>query len=187
MPLPYGGIVQNAPAKSDVQGLTNVLVNRPSYSISAPLGSGWSYVEGETNGVFEITFFKKSDSFTHTLFAKVSEFHGSLSFDNPQAFLDLTKKGLASDTDPRLIQVREEEMALDDKFGSYSVKRYQKREHQIDNESLLTETYSYIFIHPDFNNVTIAVMYSERGEPDEIDPNFKQSAQKFIDGLKLKK
>src|SRR5262249_26248031 len=116
-----------------------------------------------------------------------SELHVSVSFDSPQEFLDFTKKGLESDTDPRLIQAREKEIELDDKFGTYTVKRYQKSEHKIDNEVLLTETYSYIFIHPNFSNVAIGVVYSERGKPDEIDPNFKDIAQKFMDGLKLKK
>src|SRR5262245_24033714 len=194
VPLPSGGTDQEAPAKSDAQAMKevrdpNLSVERPSYSITAPLGSDWFYVgSGENNGVFEITYFKKSDSNTHTLFAKVSEFHGSVSSgDNPQEFLDVIKKAFELDTDPRLIQVREKEIELDDKFGSYSVRRYTKAEYNIGHEFLLTETYSYTFIHPNFSNLSIGVVYSERGKPDEIDPNFKYIAQKFIDGLRLKK
>src|SRR5215475_797795 len=66
--LPHKVVDHNASSKSLEQGRTNVLVERPSYSISEPLGNDWFYVDGEKNGVFEITFFKKADSHTHTLF-----------------------------------------------------------------------------------------------------------------------
>jgi hypothetical protein len=48
------------------------------------------------------------------------------------------------------------------------------------------ETYGYFFINPFKAGNIINVYYSERGAFNENSPNFKEVAEQFIAGLRLK-
>jgi len=48
------------------------------------------------------------------------------------------------------------------------------------------ETYGYYFVHPSNAGNLINIYYSERGTLNENSSNFKEIAEQFISGLKLK-
>jgi hypothetical protein len=78
------------------------------------------------------------------------------------------------------------------RFFTYSVKYSVVSEdygaaNKGNNPFLVLKLYGYIFIHPNFENVIIDISYSERGKVSEIDPDFKTTAKKFIEGMKLKR
>lgn len=168
----------------------NMPFHRPYYSILPPQGEGWVYAyqgQSETSG---ITFFKKLSG-THTRAGFITEKQVYSTFDTPEEFLKFGTKGIDLNTDPRRFKDVDTEIALDDKFGNYSMKYYSVTEdHNAVNkgshEFLLFNVFEYFFIHPQFNNIIIDIQFSERGLPEEIDPNFKETAKRFIDGLVLK-
>jgi len=169
----------------------NTPFERPGFSILPPPGDHWFYADGEQAGVYNIYFGKKFDSKTHTLVALVSENHGLTKFNSPEEFLNFVKKTMDLQTDPRRFKVQKDELDLDNKFGPYCVRYYTITEdhnpvYKGNAEYLNLENYEYIFVHPNIENVMISVLYSERGNPDEIDPNFDKTAERFFDGLKLK-
>lgn len=168
----------------------NTPFERRGYSILPP-GSDWRYIEGKRTGGSNLSFGKKFDSSTHTLTANVVEVQSFANFSSPEEFLGFIKKGNELGTDPNRFRIQENEINLDDKFGAYSVEYYSKLEdHRAVNRGeatfLIMVTKGYTFIHPHFKDTIISVYYSERGRPDEIDPNFKGAAQKFIEGLRIK-
>ena len=165
---------------------------RPSYSVLPPPGDGWIYADQNQVGIFNLAFGKKFDSPTHTLSGLVVEIHSSAQFENPEEFLNYIKKSKELDADPRRFKMFEDEFNLDPKFGEYSVKYSSASEdygaaNKGNDPFLILKLYGYIFIHPNFENVIIDISYSERGKVSEIDPDFKTTAKKFIEGIKLKR
>lgn len=170
---------------------SNIPFQRPYYSILPPQGENWLYVDQEQAGSFNLTFGKKFSSSTHSLVGLITENHVYATFDNPEEFLKYINKGFELNTDPRRFISVNKETVLDDKFGDYSIRYYSVTEdhnaaNKGGNEFLVFNIYGYTFIHPQFNNIIMDIQYSERGLPEEIDPNFKETAAKFINGLILK-
>jgi hypothetical protein len=65
---------------------------RPSYSILPPEGEGWTYVDREQVGAFNLAFGRKFVSPTHSLAGLVAEIHSFAKFDTPEEFLNFVKK-----------------------------------------------------------------------------------------------
>lgn len=165
---------------------------RPYYSIMPPQGDGWGYIDQEQTGKFDLFYGKKLASPTHTLAAMVTEIHANINFHTPDEFLNFVKKSKELGGDPRRFKFSALDVNLDNKFGDYSIRYYsQAEDHSAanlnNNEFLILKYYGYIFIHPFIDNLLLDISYSERGTPNEVDPNFKNNAIKFIDGLALKK
>ncbi|GEM_PF-3581540 len=163
---------------------------RPSYSILPPEGKGWSYIKREKVGAFELTFFKTNPP-THSVAVLIVEKHSFAEFNTSEEFLRFVKKAKALGTDPRRFKRIRNEITLDNKFGDYSVKSYSsmqdsKSSNIGENDYLVLNLYGYTFIHPLFKNIMIDISYSERGTENEIDPNFENTAKKFLRGLILK-
>lgn len=162
---------------------------KDSYSILPPSGPNWRY---DDNGQSTI-FGKQGDTKFHTYVAEVTANYSydNLNFANPEGFLEFMKNTAKIGTDPRRFDVQEEEMVLDNKFGPYCVRYYMKAEDRYAAERnktmfMIMELYQYHFIHPYNKNILISIGYSERGKLNENSFNFKEIAQNFIDGLKLK-
>ena len=168
----------------------NKSFERPSYSVLPPPGDGWVYADQDQAGIFYLAFGKKFDSPTLTLSGLVTEIHSSAQFGDPEEFLNYIKKSKKLDANPRRFKMFEDEFNLDPKFGEYSVKYSTVSEdygapNKGNNPFLVLKLYGYIFIHPNFENLIIDISYSERGKVSEIDPDFKTTAKKFIEGMKL--
>jgi len=160
--------------------------------VQPPAGDGWFYIDQEQVGRFDLVFGKKLDSSTHTLSALVVEIHSYAKFENPEEFLNYVKKSKELDADPRRFKIIENNIILDPKFGDYSVKYSAVSEdhgaaNKGDDEFLTLKLYGYIFIHPNIENVIIDISYSERGRTAEINPDFSKVANRFIDGMQLKR
>lgn len=164
---------------------------RPSYSILPPQEEGWTYVDREQVGAFNLAFGKKFVSPTHSLAGLVAEIHSIVKFDTPEEFLYFVKKSKELDLDPRRFKIINNEMVLDNKFGNYSVRfNYTVQDYGASNigksEYLVLTGYGYFFVHPQFKSIVLDVSYSERGTESEIDPNLEKTAKIFINGLTLK-
>lgn len=167
----------------------NIPFEKEGYSILPPTGENWTYSD---NGQ-SIIFGKQGDTKFHTYIAEVTATYSNdnLNFRNPEDFLEFMKNTAKIGTDPRRFAIQEEEMVLDSKFGQYCVRYYLKAEDRYAAERnktmfMVMELYQYHFIHPLNKNILISIGYSERGKLNENSFNFKEVAEKFIKGLKLK-
>lgn len=159
------------------------------YSILPPQGDNWLYHDnGKT-----LIFGKQGDTTSHTYVAEITANYSydNLNFKNPEDFLEFMKNTAKIGTDPRRFDVQEEEMVLDKKFGQFCVRYYVKAEDRYAEEKnktmfMIMELYQYHFIDPYNKNILISIGYSERGRLNENSSNFKEVAEKFVDGLKLK-
>lgn len=168
----------------------DVPFERPGYSILPPQGEDWYYTERGQVGEYVLTYMKRFKSRTHTLFASITETHQSTKFNDKEEYLSFMTKIIQMGMDPRRFNVLEEQIVLDKKFGPFCIRYYSKVEDHTKvagNLPFLTmETYGYYFVHPRKDQLMLAIIYSERGDEDELDQSFKELAMGFIDGLKLK-
>lgn len=166
----------------------SIPLKRPGYSILPP-GADWIYVEQMQEGEYVINFGKPSTSNTYTEIATITEIHNYIEYGNQEEFLSDVKKSILN-MDPRRFNLLVERVSLSDKFGPYCVEFYSKVEdHNAKNASgvpyLILEIYGYHFLHPTVENLYINVGYSQRGLLEELNPDFENSAKKFIDGLNV--
>jgi len=170
---------------------SSIPFQRPYYSVLPPQGDNWYYVQGDQAGQFDISFAKKTESQTHTIAGLISEIHAFVKFDTPEEFFKFIRKNKEMNMDPRRFNVIDYEIVPDDKFGDYSIRYHaiaedHKASNRRYNDFLALHIYGYTFIHPNFDNIIIDISYSERGLPEEIDPNFNAEAENFINGINLK-
>lgn len=161
---------------------------RKDYSILPPEGSGWMFSE-QNNSII----FGKRDGATHTYTAQISETqsYSKPSFDSREDFLKFVKNNMNLGTDPNRFAIVEEETILDNRFGQYCARFYNKSEDRYAAEKnkvhfMIMETYGYVFINPSNAGNLINIYYSERGTLNENSSNLKEIAEKFITGFKLK-
>lgn len=164
---------------------------RPSYSILPPQDKGWTYVDREGVDGYVLMFRKEAKSKTHTYVGTVNEIHINASFSSPEEFLSFVKKTIEMNNDVRRYKILEDKMFLDDRFGAYCVSYHHKAEdhgakQKGQSDFLILEGYGYTFLHPTNKSIMIDVTYSERGTVLEIDPKLIETAQKFLNGLKIK-
>ncbi len=164
---------------------------RPSYSILPPQEKGWTYVDQAGVDGYVLIFRNESKSKTHTYVGMINERHINASFSSPEEFLSFVKKSSEMNNDVRRYRVLEDKMFLDDRFGAYCISYHRKAEdhgakQKGPSDFLIMEGYGYTFLHPNNKNIMIDVSYSERGTVLEVDPKLIETAQKFLNGFKIK-
>lgn len=167
----------------------------PNYTILPPASGEWEFLRHKDWNITQLVFSKRPDSATHTTFAIVSEIIdiNRASFSDPDEFLSYVEQKSKADTDPRRFTVVEEKYELKKDFGPYTALKYVlAKDNGASNlrgeDFLVMNIYGYTIVHPhpSVKNLLISVDYSERGKASEIDAKFKENAEKFISGLKLK-
>lgn len=169
----------------------NTPFERSGYTILSPQGDGWLFWEYDDTGQHVLSFNKPQKEIDHTLYANVKEVHSRANFEKPEDFLNFFKKAMQVGFDPRRFNVLEEEIKLENKFGKFTIAHYSKIEdhgavQRSDVPYLIMEIKSCYFVHPFMENVIVDVTYSERARRSDLNPNFKQNAMDFINGLKIK-
>ncbi len=170
----------------------NTPFERPSYTIYSPQGDGWIFYEKDEIGQHYLFLGLPQNTRTHTLYAKIEEIPSTAKFDTLQQFQSFFKNMIEVGFDPRRYKIIEEKIEPNNKFGDLSLTYYSLIEdhgaaYLGDAPYLVMETLNYVFIHPYKKTQLINVFYSERGKSGELDKNFREKAEAFISGLKLKK
>jgi len=165
---------------------------RETCSLLPPSGIGWRYIEQDQDNVYALHFSKPGITQTHAISAIFLEFKGLADFSSPEHFLNYIRHMKESDIDPWNQKILEEKWVLDGRFGDYSVHYYTVIKdydpYRMDpKEYNISKMYGYAFVHPYFHNIIIDILYSEKGNPAEVDPQFEKTALKFIERLHLKK
>lgn len=165
-------------------------LERSGFSILPPKGENWVYIENDGGSNFDLRFFKDVESPTYRVTAAIKERHRKLDFTRPQEFLSYIKNALNLGLDPLRFNILEQDIALNDRFGTYCVRHLIVMEdhesyHVGNNPFLMVKTIEYNFLHPSIENLIISVAYSEIGKPDEISKTFLLTSENFFRGLVL--
>ncbi|MCJ7772358.1 MAG: hypothetical protein MUP22_04390 [Desulfobacterales bacterium] len=165
---------------------------RESCSLLPPSGSGWRYIEEDQDSGYALHFSRQGISPTHTVSAIFFEFQANTTFGSPEHFLNYIRQMKESDIDPWRHKLIEKKWVLDGRFGDYSVHYYTVVEDYDPystnpNEYNISKLYGYVILHPYIDNIIIDILFTEQGNPAEVNPQFQKEALKFIEGLHLKK
>jgi hypothetical protein len=171
----------------------NVTFERPGYSLSVPAGGEWRYHEDDASMRYNLTFFKRlpDDPDFHSRAVGVIETPTTVLFESPQEFENWTKRTIEMAMNPNRLRLLDKKFELDGKFGPLTLRYFTRAEdsraaNKGNEPFLLMEDYGCIFVHPKNPNLIVQVSYSERGKAGQIGKDLRESAEAFLDGIKIK-
>jgi hypothetical protein len=152
-----------------------------------PRGEGWQCIGGDENGIA----FAKGVPDTHSHAAIVAWRKEGKKDESRETFAERMRLEFTESGRTGRHRNLEVDCVLDDTYGQHCVRfHWSAEDHGVPNmnegEFMLLDAYGYTFVHPNIENLTAKIEYSERRLPGLEETATGADRDAFLKGLRLK-